>query len=190
MSCTLEKNDFLQNLEKNHVLKFGEFTLASGAKSDFYIDLRTIPYYPELFSTIMKQWADKIQSEADFDIVCGIPMAGMPFGTMISYFSKKPMIFIRKQSKGHGLNKLIEGGEVKGKKVLIVDDLVSSGFSKEFAINELRKEGAEVTHLSVLIDRRENDIEAVEWEKTNKVVVVSLFKLKTDEIYSYHKTSN
>ena len=142
-----------------------------------------------LFSVIMKEWAEKLQSEANFDVVCGIPMAGMPFGTMISYLTQKPMIFIRKQPKGHGMNKLIEGGDVKGKKVLIVDDLVSSGFSKEFAINELRKEGAEVTHLSVLIDRREDDEKAVEWEKTNAVSVISLFKLKVDEILSFQKKS-
>lgn len=185
----MEKNDFLKNLEKNNVLQFGEFTLASGAKSNFYIDLRIIPYHPELFSSIMKQWAEKIQSEADFDVVCGIPMAGMPFGTMISFFTKKPMIFIRKQPKGHGMNKLIEGGTVKGKKVLIVDDLVSSGFSKEFAINELRKEGAEVNYLSVLIDRRENDEEALLWDQKNSVSVVSLFKLKAEELLAFNKNS-
>lgn len=187
MVNTLGKKEFLQNLEKNDVLQFGEFTLASGAKSDFYIDLRIIPYIPELFSLLMKEWSDKLLAEVEFDIVCGIPMAGMPFGTMISYFTKKPMIFIRKQAKNHGRNKLIEGGDVKGKKVLIVDDLISSGFSKEFAIEELRKEGANVSDLAVLIDRRENDTESAQWDDKNAVTVRSLFKLKADEIKSFHK---
>ena len=133
----------------------------------------------------MKEWTDKLLSEADFDVVCGIPMAGMPFATMIAYLSKKPMIFIRKQAKGHGLNKLIEGGEVVNKKVLIVDDLVSSGFSKEFAIKELRKEGAIISNLTVLIDRREDDKIASEWDLINSVKVISLFKLKAKEISKF-----
>lgn len=184
----MNKDEFLTNLEKNNILKFGEFTLASGGKSDFYIDLRIIPYHPDFFSTIMKQLADKIEQESvKFDIICGIPMAGMPFATLIAYYLKKPLIFIRKTPKDHGLNKLIEGGDVKGKKVLVIDDLVSTAFSKEFAINELRKEGAFVDTLCVILDRRENRSEAQSWEEHQKVKVFSLFTLSRAEILAYKK---
>ena len=184
----MNKEDFLVNLEKNDILKFGEFILANGGKSDFYIDLRVIPYHPDFFSSIMKQLADKLTQEGEkFDIICGIPMAGMPFATLIAYFLNKPVIFIRKAPKDHGLNKLIEGGDVKGKKVLVIDDLVSTGFSKEFAIEELRKEGALVDTLCVILDRRENRSEAKVWEEQKKVKVFSLFTLSKDEILVYKK---
>lgn len=183
----MDKTEFLQNLEKYDILKFGTFTLASGAKSEFYIDLRVIPYTPEFFSEIMNQLTQKLLKESEFDIVCGIPTAGLSFGTLIAYFSKKPLIFIRKEPKDHGLGKLIEGGEVKGKKVLIVDDLISSGFSKEFAIKELRKEGATVTTLGVIVDRRAINNESKEWEEKNAVKVVSLFRLSSEEILAYRK---
>ena len=184
----MNKNEFLTNLENHDILKFGEFTLASGAKSEFYIDLRIIPYIPEFFSSVMKQLADKLVNETDFDVVCGIPLAGLPFATLIAYFSKKPLILIRKTPKDHGLKKLIEGGDVAGKKVLLIDDLVSSGFSKEFAIEALRTEGASVDALGVIIDRRENREEAQKWEKAQEVKVVSLFQLSSQEILSYRKT--
>lgn len=183
----MDKNDFLTHLEKNDILKFGEFTLASGAKSEFYIDLRVIPFIPDFFSTVMEQFAEKLLSETDFDVVCGIPLAGLPFATMVAYYTKKPLVLIRKTPKDHGLKKMIEGGDVKGKKVLVIDDLVSSGFSKEFAIEELRKEEAVVTTLGVIIDRREDRTKAQQWEKSKEVKVVSLFQLPAEEILAYRK---
>ncbi len=184
----MNKIEFLKNLEINDILKFGEFTLASGGKSDFYIDLRIIPYNPVFFSTVTKQLAEKFENELEFDVICGIPMAGMPFATLIAYFLKKPLVFIRKSPKDHGLNKLIEGVDVKGKKVLIIDDLVSTGFTKEFAIDELRKEGALVDTLGVILDRRENESDSKVWEEAKKVKVACLFKLSKEEILAFKKS--
>ena len=68
-----------------------------------------------------------------------------------------------------------------------MDDLISSGFSKEFAIKELRKEGATVTTLGVIVDRRAINNESKEWEEKNAVKVVSLFRLSSEEILAYRK---
>jgi orotate phosphoribosyltransferase len=183
----MNRAEFLENLEKFNILKFGNFTLASGLQSEFYLDLRIIPYETEFFAHIMKEFSDQLISKVNFDIVCGIPMAGIPFATLIAFFTKKPLIFIRKIPKDHGLKKLIEGGNVNEKNVLIIDDLISSGFSKEFAIEELRKEGATVTALAVIVDRREQNNLSLDWENKQRIKVHSFIQLSSEDILEYRK---
>ena len=138
---SVNKSDFLKSLKRIESLKFGNFILASGKQSDYYLDLRVIPYHPEFFEKIISDLCKNILNELDFDIVCGIPTAGVPIATLVSQITKVPLIMLRKVPKKHGLGKLIEGGPVNNKKVLIVDDLVSSGHSKEVFIKNLRENG-------------------------------------------------
>jgi len=182
----LDKNDFLLQLETISSLKFGKFTLASGKKSNYYLDLRIIPYHPELFNTLMKEFSDKLIKELKFDLVCGVPLAGIPLATLISFFTRKPLIMLRKEPKKHGLGRLIEGGDVTNKKVLLIDDLISSGHSKEIFISHLRENRAIVEDLAVIVDRRDRtDGIYAEWEKEMQVSISSLFELSKEEILSY-----
>ena len=87
-----------------------------------------------------------------------IPLAGIPFGTLIAFQLHKPFYILRKEPKKHGLKKLIEGEIKEGQKILLVDDLISSGFSKLFAINALREEGAIVENLFVFINRTQEGL--------------------------------
>ncbi|MFX1480066.1 MAG: orotate phosphoribosyltransferase [Promethearchaeota archaeon] len=164
------KEKIIEILKKTGALKFGNFTLASGEKSNYYIDLRVIPNFPDEFEKLISFTIDYLKlSCLEFDGVVAIPLAGMPFGIMIASRLHKPFYILRKEPKKYGLKKLIEGDIKKGQKILLVDDLIASGFSKLYAINALREEGAKVENLFVLIDRTPGDLAEFEKEHLIKV---------------------
>ncbi|OLS19355.1 MAG: Orotate phosphoribosyltransferase [Candidatus Heimdallarchaeota archaeon LC_3] len=185
----MDPETFLIKLREMNALKFGDFTLASGKSSKFYLDLRLIPSYPRLFKKIGDLLIKKCRT-LDFDIVVGIPTAGVPFATYISIFCEKPLIYLRKEIKSHGTKKKLEGIKVDNKRVLLVDDLISSGFSKEFAIQNIRSERGIVEEILVLVDRREKNETNNNWEEANKVNVVSLFQFSADKLLQFANNNN
>ena len=144
--------------------------LASGAKSKYYIDLRVIPNFPKAFEKLINFAVDYLtKCRLNIEGIIAVPLAGIPFGTMIANKLNKPFYILRKESKNHGLKKMIEGDIEKGQKILLVDDLISSGFSKLSVINAIREEGAIVEDLFVFISRTSDDIGKFEKENSIKV---------------------
>jgi uridine monophosphate synthetase len=133
-------------------VKFGDFTLKSGAKSPIYIDLRLLASYPKMLSIAATAYRSLI-ADLDFDRLAAIPYAALPIGTAISIQSGVPMIYPRKEVKAHGTKSSVEGQFESGAKVLVVDDLISSGESKFEAIDQLVSAGLIVEDIAVLIDR-------------------------------------
>jgi orotate phosphoribosyltransferase len=88
------------------------------------------------------------------------------------------------------MKKKIEGISVNNKRVLLVDDLISSGFSKEFAIKNLRDDGGIVDNILVIIDRRANQNDILKWEGENKIKVISLFQVSVEEIQKFGNMNN
>jgi orotate phosphoribosyltransferase len=174
---TQQKEKVISVLEKTGALKFGDFTLASGAKSTYYIDLRIIPNFPKEFEQLIDEAVTYLQkNKIVFDAIVGIPMAAVPFATLLAYKLKKPYYILRKEPKKHGLKKMIEGTIKKGTTILLVDDLISSGFSKVYAIEALREEEAVVEHLFVYIDRTPEGLQ--EFEKEQDIQVHYLLNAK------------
>ncbi len=166
----IAKDYIFEVLEKTGALKFGEFTLASGAKSKYYIDMRIIPNYPQEFEKLINEAVKYIQQTCpDIEGVVGIPLAAIPFGTLIANKLMKPYYILRKEPKEHGLMKMVEGEIKPGQKILLIDDLISSGFSKVFAIEALRNEGASVTDMFVFIDRTPEGLAEFEQQYNIKV---------------------
>ncbi len=183
--------ELFDKLTSIDALRFGEFTLASGAKSKFYIDLRYLPSFPDLYRDLITAMFDKIKVTLTFDVIIGIPLAGIPLATSLSWLCEKPLHLLRKTSKSHGLKKLIEGPPIKGKQVLLVDDLISSGHSKEYAIDAIRDQGGTVSNLLVLIDRREE--KGSNWENNWNIKINSLYNITSrllDDYYSNYIKSN
>ena len=171
------KEKIIEILEQTGALKYGEFILASGVKSKYYIDLRIIPNYPKAFEKLTNFAVKYLcKNITEIEGVVAIPLAGIPFGTMIANKLNKPFYILRKEPKKYGLKKMIEGEIKKGQKILLVDDLISSGFSKLFAVNTLRYEGAIVADLFVFICRTSEDI--TDFEKKHLIKVHSLIKIK------------
>ncbi|MHA2363956.1 MAG: orotate phosphoribosyltransferase [Candidatus Hodarchaeales archaeon] len=177
---------FLEKLEQINALKFGEITLASGVSSPYYLDLRYLPAYPEFFSTVMNQYYQKIILKLSYDAIIGIPLAGIPFATALSWISKKSLLLLRKSPKQHGLRKIIEGPPISGKTIVLFDDLISSGFSKEYAIQAIRESGGVITDLCVIVDRRpENEVLKNTWAQKMNITIHSLFQFSPELLKEY-----
>ncbi len=127
-------------------------TFTSGMKAPVYVDNRKFPFWPEEWKLVIEGFAQKIKEEnLSFDVIAGIETAGIPHSSALAFLLQKPSVFIRKKAKEHGTKKMIEGGEVRGKKVLLVEDLVTTGASSLRGIEELRREGAVVSDCLVIV---------------------------------------
>lgn len=152
------KGELCQVLHKIGALQFGTFKLASGMISPYYIDLRIVPSFPDAFAKICSLYTKMIEKEVgldSFDRIAGIPVAGMPFASVVAFQFKKPFIFIRKDVKMHGREKKIEGVLMPGNRVLLIDDLVTTGTSLIEAAKAVRAEGGVISDVVVLVDREE-----------------------------------
>ena len=127
-------------------------TFKSGIISPVYVDNRKLPFYPKEWNLILEGFKDLIKKDGiDFDIVAGVEAAGIPHSAALGFLLNLPSVFIRKQAKDHGTKKLVEGGEVTGRRVLLLEDLVSTGISSLSAVKALRNEDAIVDDCLVIV---------------------------------------
>ncbi|WP_211237396.1 orotate phosphoribosyltransferase [Paucisalibacillus globulus] len=121
------------------------FTWASGIKSPIYCDNRITMSYPEVRKTIANAFVELVeQMEEKPDVIAGCATAGIPHAAWLSERLNLPMVYVRSKPKGHGKGNQIEGENVAGKKVLVIEDLISTGGSSLEAVNALRNSGARV----------------------------------------------
>ena len=138
-------------------LRFGKFTLSSGKPSSYYLDLRVVPSYPEAYWIAIAAYRRMISEigEKNFDVIAGVATAGVTLSSPLAYLLKKPMVYVRREEKGHGLGRMVEGAVSPGSRALLVDDLVTTGGSVIAAVEALRKSGCVVKDAAVLVDRLE-----------------------------------
>jgi uridine monophosphate synthetase len=146
------KEEFLSALIRTGCFKLGEFTLKSGKKSPFYIDLRRIVSDPAALKISADAYA-RASAGVGYDRIAGIPAAGLPLATAASLRTGVPMVWPRMPVKEHGTGNRVEGEYKRGERLLLLDDLITTGASKLEAAEILRGEGLVVEELVVLIER-------------------------------------
>ncbi len=138
-------------------LRFGTFKLASGILSSYYIDLRLIPSDPEAFRRVMGFYAEALGASLVKRVkrVAGIPTAGIAYAAVLAFNLSIPFLYVRKEEKEHGRGRRIEGILQPGDKVLVLDDVITTGKNIIEAVEAIRAEGGLVEDALVLLDRQQ-----------------------------------
>ncbi len=141
------------DLARIGAVRFGTFTLKSGQRSPIYIDLRLLASHPDVLRRVATAYAALLKG-LEYDRIAAIPYAALPIGTAVALHTGQPLIYPRKEPKAYGTGRAIEGTHAEGERVVVLDDLISTGGSKIEAIEPLRDAGLAVTDVVVLIDRQ------------------------------------
>ncbi len=132
----------------------GDFLLRSGARSTEYFDKYLFEADPDLLKHIAIAMVKLVPK--DVVALAGLEMGGIPLATMLSQLTGLPVLFVRKKAKEYGTCKIAEGGQVNGRRLLIVEDVVTSGGAILDAAKALREEGAELAQVVCVIDRQKD----------------------------------
>ncbi|MEM2465976.1 MAG: orotate phosphoribosyltransferase [Candidatus Bathyarchaeia archaeon] len=152
------KAEVCKILNRIGALQFGTFKLTSGKISPYYIDLRIVPSFPDAFQRICNLYTNFVKEKIgveNFERVAGIPVAGIPFASLVAYNLRKPFLYIRKGVRLHGRQRRVEGILTPGDRVLLVDDLITTGLSLRRAAKAIAAEGGIVNDVVVLVNREE-----------------------------------
>lgn len=142
-------------------VRFGDFTLYSGQHSPIYVDLRLLISHPDVLGYVARAYAQLLRSLV-FDRLAAVPYAALPIGTAVSLELGCPLLYPRKEVKVYGTRQSVEGESQKGERVVLLDDLITTGASKLEAIAPLEELGLQVEDVVVLIDREQGGREDLE----------------------------
>jgi orotate phosphoribosyltransferase len=172
-------------LIKYNAIKFGDYILASGKKSPYYIDLRQTISSPITMDWIANAFTRIVLNEIGrdkIDKILGVPTAGVPFATVVSQKLGIPLIYYRQARKEHGVRKKIEGILDRNDRVLIIDDLITTGESVIESAEVVRDQGGVVNELVVLLDREQGGQQRL---RSSRIEPHVLFRI-TDAITWLH----
>jgi len=191
--------EFSAFLYEKKIIRFGDFTLASGKKSPYYIDLRLVPSYPIYYRKMIKGLQNIIAEDVGFEnfhSLVSVPTGGLVVAASLAIEIVKPIIYVRKEAKEHGTGKAVEGVTCQDMKLLMIEDVVTSGGSVINAIKSIKDEKMKVTDAYAIVDRMEGATEALQAEGvklhsllTIKQIAESLFeqKLITEDVLNQVK---
>jgi orotate phosphoribosyltransferase len=154
----------------------GNFILRSGVTATEYFDKYRFEADPVILRAIAEQLAERLPQA--FDLLAGLEMGGIPIATLLSQVTGVPTLFIRKKAKDYGTCHFAEGGDVRGRRLLIIEDVVTSGGAILEAAGALRAEGAIIRDVACVIDRESGGRENLAKEGLSLVSLFTKGELK------------
>ena len=157
--------EFSTFLYEKKIIQFGDFTLASGKKSSYYVDLRLVPSYPHEFRKMVKYLQNEIIKDIgleNFDSLVSVPTGGLVIASALAIETVKPLIYVRSKPKDYGTSKSIEGKIHDGLKVVMIDDVATTGGSIVNGIKALKEANVEVKDAYVIVNRMEGADETLQ----------------------------
>ena len=142
--------NLIQQLKECGAIQFGKFILTSGAVSDYYVDIKKASTNPATLKNIAQSLREYTQG---YDLLAGMELGAVPLIVALSLETTLPYVIVRKEKRAHGTGKQIEGEDVRNKKVLIIEDVTTSGGSVVKTVHILRDNGALVDQVISVVDR-------------------------------------
>jgi orotate phosphoribosyltransferase len=157
VSAKQAEDELCEILLRTGSLRFGAFKLASGILSPYYVDLRLIPSDPEAFRRVIGFYSAILGTTLVKRVqrLAGIPTAGIAYAAVLAFNLSKPFLYVRKEEKEHGRGRRIEGNLQPGDRVLVLDDVITTGKNIVEAVDAIRAEGGVVEDALVLLDRQQ-----------------------------------
>ena len=172
--------EFAIFLQESSAIKFGNFKLSSGKESAYYVDLRLVPSFPHQFRKMVKSLQNLISEKIgldSFDYIASVPTSGLVIASALAIETLKPLIYIRQKPKDYGTSSLIEGKIPEGSRVVLVDDVGTTGHSLLNAIKVLRDAKIIVDSAFVIINRLEGAKENLEKEKVKLYEITDILEI-------------
>jgi orotate phosphoribosyltransferase len=172
--------EFAIFLQESGAIKFGNFKLSSGKDSAYYIDLRLVPSFPHQFRKMIKSVQNLISEKIgldSFDYIASVPTSGLVIASALAMETVKPLIYIRQKPKDYGTGSLIEGKIPEGSRVVLVDDVGTTGHSLLNAIKALKDAKIKVDSAFVIVNRLEGARENLEAEKVKMYEITDILAI-------------
>ncbi|MDR3223725.1 MAG: orotate phosphoribosyltransferase [Methanobrevibacter sp.] len=167
------KELLIKLLKENDVIKYGNFILSSGKKSEYYIDIKKGITNPKILKMIAVLINEKLQDDK-IHRIAGPALGAVPIAVAVSLESEIPFLMIRKGKKDYGTSKQIEGEINSGDNVVIVEDVTTTGASILKAIEAIESVGGIVKKIFVVVDREEGALESFKSKNTEFIPLISV----------------
>ncbi|HIH65414.1 MAG TPA: orotate phosphoribosyltransferase [Methanothermobacter thermautotrophicus] len=165
------RRELIELLSEREVVQRGKFILSSGRESDYYVDIKRAITDPAVLDVIARLIADEA---GEVDRIAGPALGAVPIATAVSLYSRKPLLMIRKEKKGYGTSKLIEGDLQKGDRVAVVEDVTTTGGSLLKAVRAIQENGGIVEKAFVVVDREEGAVDKFKREGITLIPLLSV----------------
>ena len=172
--------EFAIFLQESGAIKFGNFKLSSGKESAYYVDLRLVPSFPHQFRKMVKSLQNLISEKIgldNFDYIASVPTSGLVIASALAIETVKPLIYIRQKPKDYGTGSLIEGKIPIGSKVVLVDDVGTTGHSLLNAVKALKDAKIAVDSAFIIVNRLEGARENLKKEKVKLYEITDILAI-------------
>ncbi len=167
-----QKQELITALKACGAVRYGDFTLASGKKSKYYIDIKKASTDPKTLKLIARQAAFRIK-QMDVNIIAGVELGSVPLATAVSMETELPLLIVRKAVKDYGTKSRFVGDIKPEDRLVMLEDVTTSGGSVMNAIEVVRETGANIKYVISVVDREEGAKENLKEAGTELVPLVS-----------------